>query len=691
MAFPANAFADPSQFVTVNGVQVPKQFAGSFNLPAPDATPIGPPPTFAPAELGGPLPTDPTTPVPSVTAPPPPVTLPPAPPLNDNTVNPFPAEQPAPVAPAPAPAKKAAPKTGIEMQQDALAERQRITNEVGDIESKASREQSAIRDQQIIDEDRAEKERAAVRDREQKEVEYARAQQQSAMDAYVNHKVDQGRLWHNSSTGSKIMAGIALAMGALGGAIVARDRGGQVVNPALDIIQKSIDDDVRLQLADRDKLGQVAQMKRTAVGDLLSQFKDKESQYDALRAAQRQRVAMQLDAIAAKTQDPVKKLQAQEASAQLYAQRGVLLDQAQQREIDNRRANRQLSIAGGHLALARSQFDWQKERDKDESAYKWASLGINDRAAAAKAELEKNEKLTELDREQGIGDPSSGDPLKQKDGTVWHAPKERAKELGKQTAAAAQVAHLIDSLKRVRNGAGSEWFNTPEAKKLKGDLAALRLEIKNTAELGVLAGPDMDLIDSFVGTNDATSTDVMNSMMDGLDRARSNTITKVTKQMRTAGFTGDWQPPDESRINKPPLTPEQERLDRTLTTAPGVSPGLINALTPEQERLKKALGPEEGARFERRLLGGYDIKQEHSVNAIANDALRAGPGPERDKYLGQLETIMNNPGTPEELRNYAAEIRYSIGAGTYKPLSDNAARQENVFRKIGDTFKGSKK
>src|SRR5689334_948905 len=86
-------FADPSLFVTSpSGLPIPKQFAGSFQLPEPP--PVGPPPTFDPGELAPP---PDLAPAPTIASPNAAAAFQnasrhfnaPAPAINDNTLSPF--------------------------------------------------------------------------------------------------------------------------------------------------------------------------------------------------------------------------------------------------------------------------------------------------------------------------------------------------------------------------------------------------------------------------------------------------------------------------------------------------------------------------------------------------------------------------------------------------------------------------
>lgn len=568
MAFPQ--FSDPSLFVAgPNGLPIPKQFAPTFGI----VEPVAPPPPSFPVE---PLPSDPATPVPVVTGPPPvpgPAPTPTQPnaaamfqrgaeslrppPVDSGTLNPFP-------APAPTPPPKPRPTDPTAMQVDSLERRGEIAQELGEVESQAARERKGVLDQQIVDEDRAEKERAAVREREQKELAQSRAKQQSAMDAYVNHKVDQNRAWHNRSTGSKIMAGIGVALAGLGSAFSARaGRDVSASNPALDLIRKSIDDDVQLQLADRDKLRDVAGRAKDATSDLLAQHKDRESQYDALREAGRRRVALRFDQIAANMQDPAKKLIAENSAEELRGEAGVIGAARDQRDLENRRADKQVAISAGNLALARASHErgiFESDRDHEEGKRRFdvtSNAAYLDALAKAKEADDKgNKEAAEAARKEaaeirdlGIGGGVKKvvvidgkpevvyEPLKDSKGNIWKAPTTLAPKLQVRKGKVDNLVKLMDDTVNLieEHGHESDFARSPAWQEMQTNWSSMVINDKTIDELGVLAGPDLPLIAKKIGTADPTQ---VRDTIPGIRKARSNTLMGLNDDLRAAGYDG---------------------------------------------------------------------------------------------------------------------------------------------------------
>lgn len=649
MALPFN---DPSQFIEYNGpngpVAIPSQFAGSFQLPPPPPAPL---PTFDPAELApppAPMPPDPIGPVPSAFAPPPP-------PQQPQFVNPDEAAAlPAPPPPKPqkqAPLTPQPPPTALGVSMSALDQQKEVAQLKADAESRAAAAEQGIYEQSDAREAELEKKRADARAQEQKERDRARADIKDAVDRHTNYKIDENRRWNDLSTGRKILAGIGVVMAGLGNAMAKK---GDSPNRALDFIMQTLQEDTRLQMDERDHLGKSVNAKKDALADLRSQFTDNEAAYEAALGANTKFVANKVRAAAAGAETETAKLNGMEFAAQLDEKAGQLLESAEKteysRKIDDRNYALQKSQAGlGWANYKRGIVESDRSHD-----LRVAELNAAAEAARAAGDVKTAElmdKKAKEERELGIGSGYSKD-------RIGLAPSPAAAErLRPVVAAGANAARLIDGIKRVRADSGKEWFNTPEARQLKADMGALIISVKNTAGLGALAGPDMELIEKFVGTTDATEADVLDSMITGLDRARGNLIGQVRSELSAANVEGadKWEPPD---LSKPPKAAKNEKLVATMKTAPGQSPGLINRLTPYHEAQVKLYGgadTEGGKSYIRRVQGGYDVKQETMVNQLARGAADGATPEQRSLMLGQLRQVATNESTPPGLRALAAE------------------------------------
>jgi hypothetical protein len=133
-------------------------------------------------------------------------------------------------------------------------------------------------------------------------------------------KVDPNRYMNSLSTGGKIATAVGLILGGLGGGI--SGRGG---NAALDTLNRIIDRDIDAQKIDMDKKKNLMGFSMQKLGNL----KDAEAYSRAILISQ---TSNELQAAAAKSQDPLAKARAVQAVGQLEAQKAQLLNQVAARQ-----------------------------------------------------------------------------------------------------------------------------------------------------------------------------------------------------------------------------------------------------------------------------------------------------------------------------------------------------------------------
>ncbi len=122
---------------------------------------------------------------------------------------------------------------------------------------------------------------AQERAEEQKQLRARWNDTQSAIKKAAEYKVDPGRKWADMSTGKKIGAIVFAAVSGLGSAL--KKQGDK--NPALDIINAAIDQDIALQMDERSQLGVVAERSRSAYDQLTGVFKGRDAERSARKAA----------------------------------------------------------------------------------------------------------------------------------------------------------------------------------------------------------------------------------------------------------------------------------------------------------------------------------------------------------------------------------------------------------------------
>lgn len=149
------------------------------------------------------------------------------------------------------------------------------------------------------------------------------ASDQKFMDSYSKGELDPDRFWHNMSTGSKVLAGVSLALGGIGSSLT----GGK--NYAHEFLQNAINQDIEAQKNDQSKKMNLWKMNREAYGDDLK----------ATLATQNQlQIGLQakLAQAAAKAANPKAKFEAEQ-----------LINEIEQKKIANRQRMGMLTQGGG--------------------------------------------------------------------------------------------------------------------------------------------------------------------------------------------------------------------------------------------------------------------------------------------------------------------------------------------------------
>lgn len=135
----------------------------------------------------------------------------------------------------------------------------------------------------------------------QMELEKRQADWQARVDqaekSYAGTSVDSGRLWRDSSTGSKIAGGIGVMLGALGQALTGKD------NTALKVINHAIERDIDIQKENMDKAGKQAAGVRNAYSDFLKATGDEQAARAAIHNLALTNIQADLNLAIAKTAD----------------------------------------------------------------------------------------------------------------------------------------------------------------------------------------------------------------------------------------------------------------------------------------------------------------------------------------------------------------------------------------------------
>lgn len=225
-------------------------------------------------------------------------------------------------------------------------------------------------------------------------------------DEARNTKIDPGRLFKNASTFQKVASFFAVALGGT----LRSTNGGR--NPALDLIQKKIEQDINAQETDLDNLKDVAGMERSILGDLRQQFGDRQAARSAMHVIALDQATNELNKALAGLSDPKAIARGAELQAQIGALRaGYAKDaenataQATQQKIEN--------------GLARERLKLERDRLKEDARQFDAKLGAeaSERLAAEQRNQDAIDPLVIVGAQRLTDEPGSTDRARVVDGT----------------------------------------------------------------------------------------------------------------------------------------------------------------------------------------------------------------------------------------------------------------------------------
>lgn len=139
----------------------------------------------------------------------------------------------------------------------------------------------------------------AARQTYQANIEKKQQEIQESTDKFLNTPLDANHFWADKGTGDKVMAGIAIALGALGGAM-----NGSNGNVGLDVINKAIERDLKVQELNMQKQQAGISMKRGLLSDYMNQYGDLEKAKEASFIAYQKGVAQHFESMAMASKDP---------------------------------------------------------------------------------------------------------------------------------------------------------------------------------------------------------------------------------------------------------------------------------------------------------------------------------------------------------------------------------------------------
>lgn len=420
-------------------------------------------------------------------------------------------------------------------------------------------------------------------------------------DEHGKMRIDRGRLFANMSTFDKILAGIGFGLSA-----VSTAKAGGGPNPALQIIGNAVENDVRDQQAMIEQAGKNVEMRRTLYKDFLERLGNKQAAYDMTIATTLAQAKRQVEIIGA-----------QSKSAQIKAQTLDLTAQLGQQIADKLEQVRATASAEGYR---NAQLKASKESAEVDARYKLAQMRKME-AEATQSELDVSP--GERARKLGVAE------LKGKAGKpVLFRSSESAEKVAESQGATTQAAQLIDRLilARQEHGWSSDLVKSDEWRQMQADFAKLKLTLKDTDKLGVLAGPDMGLIEGALGTSDPTEA---RDPTAGLKTARDNLVNQFNARAKAQVADGDmtrWEPP-KLRELAAFEAPRGENIKAFLADAP---PGLEDdpeakeAMAREKKAILPAIARNASPQELNSILAHVSLLEQQGVLSIAEaDEMRS--------------------------------------------------------------------
>lgn len=367
-----------------------------------------------------------------------------------------------------APKPKKMPATPLQAAQDvadAYDQQAQAAQEVALVQATAADNEAAEIERRNAEIAKISAQKAEAQAAWDKEIDGKRKEYEQLFEKRRNTKVDNFRAYHNLDNGNKALAWIGIALSGLGSAM----QGDGKNNAALSTLFKIMDDDVREQMANIDKMGQDVSMKRGELDDIQNLTKSRLGQYDLRIAERMDATAKHLEAMAARTKSETVKAGIQNTVAQLNIAKSEKLESA----LGNERAyglqKAQLGLSAAGLQLQRDELAYRRQHDQ-------AQL----EAMAKKAEAEGNTVDAKLIREYGIPGTVG------RDGAPVMAGKDtEAVDMREAKAALDEFAAINQEIQALyKTGGGQINPMSDRARRLGALVGTMRLKYMKAAKLG---------------------------------------------------------------------------------------------------------------------------------------------------------------------------------------------------------------
>jgi hypothetical protein len=368
--------------------------------------------------------------------------------------------------------------TSLARQQDGLNISAQAGIQKAQEEASFMRERAAQQEQILIEQQQKEAQR-------QEQIKQQELKAQQTLDEFSNTKIDPNRYWSQKGTGEKIVAGIAIALGALGQGLTKSNN-----NQALDIITGQIDRDIEAQKMEILGKRETAQGQRSLLQEMRARFDDERVAEQMTRVLSLDQARTKLDEIASKSKSEEVKANQQLLSGQLEEKRTQAMIQL-------------------NKAIAES----------PEGQMRMQQVQSQKMEALAKGTINP-ESLTEKEREryvEGLG--------------VANTAKE-AEDLKTSLEEFKSFDTLMGKIIEERKSTGGEAFNTTAARQQKARAAQAILAIKNMEKLGALDRGALEVAGAII-PEDPTELRPFSSMRAQLTDVRERAREMFAQKLQT--------------------------------------------------------------------------------------------------------------------------------------------------------------
>lgn len=269
-------------------------------------------------------------------------------------------------------------------------------------------------------------------------------QSQDLYDNVLNAKIDPNHFWNTRTTGQKIMAGIGMVLGGIGGALAHQG------NAGMEMLNNAIARDVDAQ---KENLGK----QKSLLSYNLERTRDLDSAVEHTFVQMQQMTAAKMNQLAAQYGGPEAQARAGEYKAQVD-QRSAVFHEQQAQKVG------QTTLAQGNLALQKAQLAHQQ-------------------AALAGGNLNA---LPEEMRKRAVALPNGQ--------LAFAYDEDSAKEARKTEEAARGLSQVLGNLRQVRKQGGVETPIIPTEAKAKAEATQAQLVplINELSRLNRLTKEDVD-------------------------------------------------------------------------------------------------------------------------------------------------------------------------------------------------------